>query len=73
MLFLRILAYVFGALAVAFGVLWVCQGTGLLLWPANSFMLDDRGWAIRGAVMTSVGLILVWLARRCDGRSKNSL
>ncbi|QDK32727.1 MULTISPECIES: hypothetical protein [Sphingomonadaceae] len=73
MLFLKILAYAFGALAVACGLLWVCQGTGLLLWPANSFMLDDRGWAIRGAVMVSVGLILVWLAYRADGRSRNGL
>lgn len=27
-------------------------------------MLDDRSWAVRGAVMAAVGVILLWLARR---------
>ncbi|TCM22209.1 hypothetical protein EDF56_101892 [Novosphingobium sp. PhB165] len=71
MLFLRILACIIGLLAVALGVLWVGQGTGLVLWPANSFMIDDRGWAVRGAVMVCVGAILLWLAWRNNGRSSS--
>jgi len=27
-------------------------------------MVGDRGWAIRGAILTMVGGIVVWLARR---------
>ena len=74
MLFLRILAFVIGLLAIALGALWVGQGTGLVLWPANSFMIDDRGWAVRGAVMACVGVILLWLAcRNNNGRSGNHL
>ncbi len=73
MLFLRILAFIIGLFAVALGGLWVGQGTGLVLWPTNSFMIDDRGWAVRGAVMVCVGAILLWLARRSNGRSGNRL
>jgi len=68
MLFLRIAAVVVGALAAAIGLLWVGQGTGVVLWPADSFMLADRSWAIRGAILAAVGLIVIWLALRCNGR-----
>lgn len=61
---LRILLLIVGILAVLMGLLWVGQGTGLILWPAESFMLADRQWAINGAVLGAVGLILVWIARR---------
>ena len=64
MLFIRILAIVFGALFVALGLLWIGQGTGVVLWPADSFMLSDEGWAVRGAVLAVVGGIMIWLARR---------
>ncbi|WP_404481136.1 hypothetical protein [Novosphingobium sp. BL-52-GroH] len=64
MLFIRILAMILGVLAIAAGLLFVGQGTGVLLWPADSFMLADRGWAVRGAVLAMVGGIVVWLARR---------
>ncbi|KHK91586.1 membrane protein [Novosphingobium malaysiense] len=69
MLFVRIIAFIFGLLAVAMGLLWVGQGTGVVLWPADSFMLADRAWAIRGALLAAVGLIVIWLARRGNGRA----
>lgn len=61
---MRGLLLVVGALAVAMGGLWVGQGTGLILWPAESFMLAERQWAINGALLAAVGLVLVWFARR---------
>jgi len=61
---LRGLLLVVGILAVLMGGLWVGQGSGLILWPAESYMLADRQWAINGAVLAAVGLILVWIARR---------
>lgn len=64
MMFIRILAMILGLLAIAAGVLFLAQGTGVLLWPKDSFMLADRGWAVRGAVLAAVGGIVVWLARR---------
>lgn len=63
-LFIRILAIVLGTLAIAMGLLWLGQGTRVIMWPADSFMLNDRTWAIRGAILAVVGGIVVWLARR---------
>jgi uncharacterized membrane protein len=53
-----------GILAVAMGLLWVGQGIGLIHWPASSFMLDQRPWATRGAILAIVGVVLIVLARR---------
>ncbi len=64
MLFIRILATILGVIAIVAGLLFVAQGTGVVLWPADSFMLSDRAWAVRGAVLAAVGGIIVWLARR---------
>ncbi|HKT86284.1 MAG TPA: hypothetical protein VJQ77_09390 [Novosphingobium sp.] len=69
MLFLKIIAFVLGVLAIAMGLLWVGQGTGVVMWPADSFMLANRTWAIRGAILSAVGCIVVWLALRTNGRS----
>ncbi|MGH6743418.1 hypothetical protein EDF58_101639 [Novosphingobium sp. PhB57] len=64
MSFLRLLAFVIGLFGIVVGLLWVGQGTGIISWPSDSMMLDDRSWAVRGAVMAAVGVILLWLARR---------
>jgi len=55
---------ILGALALAMGVLWILQGTGVVHWPASSFMLDVRPWAWRGAVLAVAGAALVWYAQR---------
>ncbi|WP_429274822.1 hypothetical protein [Novosphingobium gossypii] len=65
MIFIRILAVAIGILAIAAGLFVVLQGTGVLRWPADSLMVNDRAWAVRGAVLAMVGGIVVWLGRRC--------
>ncbi len=55
---------VLGALLVLVGLLWVGQGTGLIAWPARSFMIDERPWAARGAVVAVIGAALLWAGRR---------
>ncbi|MEZ0132296.1 hypothetical protein AB9U18_02285 [Novosphingobium sp. NRRL B-2648] len=50
---------------MAAGIFVVLQGTGVLKWPADSVMIADRAWAVRGAVFAMVGGIVVWLGRRC--------
>ena len=50
--------------AVLMGLLWIGQGIGLIMWPASSFMLDQRPWATRGAILAVVGVVLIILARR---------
>lgn len=61
---LRGLIRLLGILMVLMGLLWVGQGLGLIMWPAESFMLADRKWAINGAVLAAVGLALIWFSRR---------
>ena len=56
---MRLIALIVGVAAVLMGLLWIGQGAGLIHWPASSFMLDQRPWITRGAVLTVVGLILI--------------
>ncbi len=53
-----------GALATLMGLLWIGQGLGYVHWPASSFMLDQRPWADRGAILAVLGLALILGARR---------
>ncbi len=50
--------------ALLMGLLWIGQGTGLIMWPASSFMLDQRPWATRGGSLAVAGIVLIILARR---------
>ena len=61
---LRLLAQVFGVALVLSGGLWALQGLGLVMWPAESFMLADRKWAINGALLAVAGLALIGFGRR---------
>jgi uncharacterized membrane protein len=53
-----------GFLALAVGLLWIGQGTGVIKWPESSFMISQIQWAYYGAAMALVGLILIWRGRR---------
>ena len=64
---LRALLLLIGVLAVLMGGLWIGQGTGVIMWPASSFMLADITWARNGAALAAVGAVLIWLARRKRG------
>jgi hypothetical protein len=50
---------VMGVTAMLMGLLWIGQGTGLIHWPASSFMIDQRPWVMRGGILAVVGLVLV--------------
>lgn len=55
---------VVGVLALLVGLLWVGQGLGYVHWPASSFMIDQRPWAIRGAIVAIGGVLLILGGRR---------
>jgi hypothetical protein len=55
---------IIGIAAVLMGLLWIGQGTGVVHWPASSFMIDQRPWVIRGVILAAVGLIFVAVSRR---------
>ncbi len=50
-----------GVLALAIGLLWIGQGTGVVPWPQSSFMINQTPWAWYGAALAAVGVGLLWL------------
>ena len=61
---MRAVLLVIGLLALSVGLLWIGQGTGAINWPQGSFMIDQIQWAGYGATLASLGLILIWQAKR---------
>ncbi len=61
---MKIAARIIGVIALLMGLLWIGQGLGVIKWPASSFMIDVRPWAIRGSALALVGVILIWRSRR---------
>jgi hypothetical protein len=42
---MRIALLIIGLLALAIGLLWIGQGTGVVAWQKTSFMFDQIQWA----------------------------
>ena len=61
---MKTILLIIGVFALLMGLLWVGQGLGMIHWPASSFMLDQRPWATRGAILAVVGLALIVFANR---------
>ena len=53
-----------GLVLLAVGLLFVGQGSGLIRWPASSFMTDARPWIYYGGAIAVTGLVLIILSRR---------
>lgn len=55
----------FGIAALLMGLLWMGQGAGLIMWPASSFMLEQKVWILWGGVLALAGAgLLLWAQRR---------
>jgi uncharacterized membrane protein len=61
---MRNLLLILGLIALAIGLLWIGQGTGVIKWPASSFMISQMQWAGYGAALAALGLILIWQSKR---------
>ena len=61
---MKSLLLILGIAALLMGLLWIGQGLGYIQWPASSFMLDQRPWATRGALLAVAGIVLIILSRR---------
>ena len=57
---------VLGLVIFAFGTLFTLQGAGVVHWPRESFMLDNRDWIERGIVVALIGLGLILTAWRIN-------
>ena len=65
---LKSLVTIIGALAVVAGVFFTLQGLGIIMWPADSFMLQQSDWVYKGAIIAAVGLLSIVLVRRSGGQ-----
>ena len=61
---MRQLLLILGLIALAIGLLWIGQGTGVIQWPESSFMISQIQWAEYGAALAALGLILILQSRR---------
>lgn len=61
---MRNLLLALGLIALAIGLLWIGQGTGMIAWPASSFMIRQIEWAGYGAALAGLGLVLIWQSKR---------
>ena len=55
---------IIGLVALAIGLLWIGQGTGVIQWPESSFMISQIQWAEYGAALAVLGLSLILLSKR---------
>jgi len=58
-----------GILGILLGGLWMLQGLGIVKWPASSFMISQKIWAIRGGALLLVSAVLVAAMRALPDRS----
>ncbi len=61
---LRLFSQALGLALCLSGGLWTLQGFGIIAWPANSFMLGETQWALRGMIACAIGCMLMWLGFR---------
>jgi uncharacterized membrane protein len=61
---MRKVLLIVGILALAVGLLWIGQGTGVIKWPESSFMISQIQWAGYGAALAVLGLVLIWQSKR---------
>ena len=61
---MKLVLQVLGGFLVFSGLFWALQGAGIIMWPAESFMLAQDQWILYGLITAAVGAALIWLARR---------
>ena len=61
---IRVILAIAGILMLLMGLLWIGQGTGLIMWPKSSFMLNQVRWAFNGALLANFGLLQIYIVRR---------
>ena len=61
---MKTLMFIVAVVAIGAGLLWAAQGTGVVAWPRDSFMINDRMWAYYGLAVAIAGMLLMLKARR---------
>lgn len=53
-----------GIIAVLAGLVFAGQGSGIIPWPADSFMIDATRWVYYGVAIAVAGVLIIIVARR---------
>ena len=61
---MKLVLQILGVALILSGGLWALQGAGIVMWPAESFMLAQDQWILYGLITAAVGAALIWLGRR---------
>ena len=61
---MKLTLQILGVALILAGSLWALQGAGIVMWPAQSFMLAERQWVLYGLITVAVGALLIWLGGR---------
>ena len=61
---MKLILQILGGLLVFSGLFWALQGAGIIMWPAESFMLAQDQWILYGLITAAIGALLIWWARR---------
>ncbi len=59
-----------GILGLIFGILFMLQGLGIVRWPTDSAMIDQRVWLWRGLALAVGGAILIGGVRLVPTRAE---
>ncbi len=55
---------ILSGLVTLLGLIWMGQGSGYFPYPAESFMINQSPWILRGAIVAVVGLIGIFISRK---------
>ena len=61
---MRAIALIVGVLLLIPGLFFALQGAGIIMWPADSFMLAKSAWVLYGGLIAAAGAALIWWSRR---------
>jgi hypothetical protein len=65
---MRVILLIVGILALLAGTLFALQGSGVVHWPSDSFMLDQSVWRTRGIIIAIAGAAIILISRRVGRR-----
>jgi hypothetical protein len=58
------IAFIVGVFMLVQGILYALQGSGIVPWPQESFMVNNHDWILRGGVIALIGAGLIATAWR---------
>ena len=58
-----------GAVLMIMGMFFTLQGAGIIMWPADSFMLAEKSWVSKGLMIALAGAAVILIGRRAGTKS----